>query len=70
MPCACRRAEADQPQLFSPFFSTKARGSGLGLTVCHRIVTQHGGTIAHEPVRPHGSSFRVTLPVSDQEVPA
>jgi two-component system nitrogen regulation sensor histidine kinase GlnL len=60
--------ESDQPQLFSPFFSTKPRGSGLGLAVCHRIVTQHGGTIAHEPRLPHGARFRVTLPVCEEEV--
>jgi two-component system nitrogen regulation sensor histidine kinase GlnL len=59
--------EEDQAQLFSPFFSTKPRGTGLGLAVCHRIVTEHGGTIAHEPRRGGGARFRVTLPVSDED---
>jgi len=54
-----------QAQLFSPFFSTKARGSGLGLALCHRIVTEHGGTIGHEPRPAGGTAFRVTLPVSE-----
>jgi len=54
-----------QAQLFSPFFSTKARGSGLGLALCHRIVTEHGGTIGHEPRPAGGTGFRVTLPVSE-----
>jgi two-component system nitrogen regulation sensor histidine kinase GlnL len=60
-------AETDQGQLFAPFFSTKTRGTGLGLAVCHRIVTEHGGTIAYEPRHPRGSAFRVTLPVSEDD---
>jgi two-component system nitrogen regulation sensor histidine kinase GlnL len=57
-------SEADQAQLFSPFFTTKLRGTGLGLAVCHRIVSEHGGTITYEPGRRAGASFRVTLPVN------
>ncbi|HWP64423.1 MAG TPA: ATP-binding protein [Candidatus Limnocylindria bacterium] len=53
-----------EPLLFAPFFSTKARGSGLGLPVCHRIVTEHAGTIAYEPRAGGGASFRVTLPLA------
>jgi signal transduction histidine kinase len=56
-----------QAQLFSPFFSTKARGTGLGLAVCQRIVGEHGGTIGHEVRSAGGSAFRVTLPVSEDE---
>ena len=58
----------DQAQLFSPFFSTKAGGTGLGLALCHRIVVEHEGTIAYEPRRGGGARFRVTLPVSDGDV--
>jgi len=53
-----------EPHLFAPFFSTKARGSGLGLAVCHRIVSEHAGTIAYEARPGGGSTFRVTLPLS------
>ena len=53
-----------EPLLFAPFFSTKARGSGLGLPVCYRIVSEHGGTIAYEPRPGGGASFRVTLPLA------
>jgi len=59
--------EEHRAQLFSPFFTTKSRGSGLGLTLCHRIITQHGGTITHEPRPTGGASFRVTLPVSEDD---
>jgi two-component system nitrogen regulation sensor histidine kinase GlnL len=57
-------AEEHQAQLFSPFFSTKARGTGLGLALCQRIVGEHGGTIGYEPRPAGGARFRVTLPVS------
>ncbi|MFN8545598.1 MAG: ATP-binding protein [Candidatus Binatia bacterium] len=62
--------ETDQPNLFAPFFTTKAQGTGLGLAVCQRIVTEHGGTITYEPRRSGGARFRVTLPVSDTDVDA
>jgi two-component system nitrogen regulation sensor histidine kinase GlnL len=57
--------EQDQENLFAPFFTTKARGTGLGLALCHRIVSEHGGTIANEPRPGGGARFRVTLPVSE-----
>lgn len=54
--------EADRPKLFTPFFTTKAGGTGLGLATVHRIVEAHGGTIAVEDVAPHGARFTVHLP--------
>lgn len=53
-----------EPLLFAPFFSTKVRGSGLGLPVCHRIVSEHSGSIGYEPRPGGGALFRVTLPLS------
>jgi two-component system nitrogen regulation sensor histidine kinase GlnL len=58
-------AEADRERLFAPFFSTKARGSGLGLALCQRILAQHGGAIVYEAPSRGGARFRVTLPVSE-----
>jgi len=60
--------ERDHAKLFAPFFTTKARGTGLGLALCQHIVSEHGGTIAHEPRPGGGTCFRVTLPVSEDHV--
>jgi PAS domain S-box-containing protein len=50
--------------VFDAFYTTKPAGSGLGLAVTHRIVTDHGGTIDVES-RPGRTCFRVMLPVDD-----
>ncbi len=50
-------------QLFTPFYTTKAEGMGLGLSLCRTVVEQHGGFLGFEPNRPQGTIFRFTLPV-------
>jgi signal transduction histidine kinase len=52
-------------QIFDPFFTTKGpeSGTGLGLMVCHRIATDHGGTIEVTSREGRGASFLVRLPV-------
>lgn len=54
-------AKADQPRVFEALFTTKSHGNGLGLALCQRIVSAHGGTIELEQV-PSGASFLVWLP--------
>jgi signal transduction histidine kinase len=49
-------------RLFEPYYTTKARGLGLGLAIARQIVEAHGGAIAVEPAEGGGSRFRVTLP--------
>jgi two-component system nitrogen regulation sensor histidine kinase NtrY len=49
--------------LFVPEFTTKASGSGLGLTITEKIVSDHGGTIVVEPRAPRGTVFHVRLPL-------
>eukprot|EP01038_Epipyxis_sp_PR26KG_P019705 gene19705-27893_t len=50
-------------QLFTPFFTTKAEGMGLGLSLCRTVVEQHGGHLEFEAQQPKGTVFRFTLPV-------
>ena len=49
--------------LFTPFFTTRAEGSGLGLSVAHGIVTEHRGEIEADSVPGVGTSFTVTFPL-------
>ncbi len=55
-------------RLFTPFFTTKSEGMGLGLSLCRTVVEQHGGSLAYEPNRPRGTIFRFTL--AQARVPA
>jgi PAS domain S-box-containing protein len=50
------------PNLFHPFFTTKARGTGLGLAVVQKIILQHGGLIEARNHPSGGAVFIVTLP--------
>ena len=51
------------PKIFDPFFSTKEEGTGLGLSLVHRIIEDHQGTLRVRSVPDHGSTFSVVLPV-------
>ncbi|MEO8118072.1 MAG: PAS domain S-box protein [Rhodoferax sp.] len=51
-----------QQHLFNPFFTTKAEGMGLGLSLCRTVVEQHGGALVFEPNVPQGTVFIFTLP--------
>ncbi|PYM31803.1 MAG: hypothetical protein DME15_16195 [Candidatus Rokuibacteriota bacterium] len=58
-------AADDLPHVFEPFFSTKPEGTGLGLSLVHRIVQEHGGEIDLRSTPGVGTTFMVTLPVRD-----
>ena len=57
-------SEDVRAKLFTPFFTTKAEGMGLGLSLCRTVIEQHGGALVHEAAQPRGTTFRFTLPVA------
>jgi signal transduction histidine kinase len=50
------------PQIFQPFYTTKHRGSGLGLSIVRSIVTSHGGTIDVQSKLGEGTIVELRLP--------
>jgi signal transduction histidine kinase len=56
--------EETRESIFTPFYTTKARGIGLGLAVTRRVIEAHGGTITVQSTPSVGTSFTITLPVT------
>ncbi len=54
--------EADRERIFEPFYTTKPKGTGLGLAMASQIVVQNGGTLTAEP-RPTGARFVLAFPL-------
>lgn len=48
-------------KLFTPFFTTKAEGMGLGLSLCRTVVEQHGGELLYQHALPRGTVFTFAL---------
>jgi len=57
-------APADLPHLFEPFYTTKVRGTGLGLGIARQIVLRHGGTMEVESELGSGTTFTLSFPVA------
>jgi len=62
----CGITPEQMEKLFTPFFTTKARGTGLGLAVSYSIVRDHGGEIRVESSPEAGAKFSVVLPLRQQ----
>ena len=60
---------ANQPKVFDPFFTTKpvGKGSGLGLSMVHRIINDHGGTVGVFDSEMGGAGFEIGLPLSQTD---
>jgi C4-dicarboxylate-specific signal transduction histidine kinase len=58
----CGLSDADAQQVFTPFFTTKADGMGIGLAICRSIIEYHEGRLYHERNPDGGSVFVFTLP--------
>ena len=55
-------APEDLQKIFIPFFTTKTKGHGIGLALAHRVITEHGGTLAAANAAQGGAVFTVRLP--------
>jgi signal transduction histidine kinase len=54
---------ATQSKIFDPFYTTKANSSGIGLSICHRIISDHGGSLRFNPGTKKGAQFIIELPL-------
>ena len=60
----CGIQQEDIKNIFNPFFTTKSAGTGLGLTVTHKIIQEHNGKIKVESSTGRGTTFKIHLPLA------
>jgi len=54
----------DADRVFTPFFTTKEHGMGMGLSISRSLIEAHGGRLWAKPNSPHGTVFYFTLPAA------
>ena len=58
--------EEERERVFEPFHTTKEEGTGLGLPIARRIVTEHGGSLSLTQAKSGGAKFTITLPFDSE----
>ena len=56
--------DATIKHLFTPFFTTKEKGTGIGLNMCKKIIEENGGTICLKSTSGKGTTFTICFPVN------
>jgi PAS domain S-box-containing protein len=51
-------------KIFDPYFTTKLEGTGIGLSLCHRIINDHGGSLTVSDSNLGGAEFRIEIPIN------
>ncbi|MFH2092564.1 MAG: ATP-binding protein [Pseudomonadota bacterium] len=61
---------ASRSKIFDPFYTTKTNSSGIGLSICHRIITDHGGSLKVNSTARKGAQFIIELPLQKRSGPS
>jgi signal transduction histidine kinase len=56
-----------QSKIFDPFYTTKSNSSGIGLSICHRIILDHGGSLKLDSAENKGATFTIELPLTGRK---
>jgi signal transduction histidine kinase len=60
--------QVNPESIFGAFYTTKANGLGMGLSICRSIVEAHGGRLSATPNQPRGAVFCMMLPVGEKSL--
>jgi PAS domain S-box-containing protein len=57
-------SKENRDKILDPYFTTKHEGTGIGLSLCHRIITDHGGSLTVSDSDLGGAEFRIAIPIN------